>query len=178
MSNFKNIDAQQLKAWLKTGEAVLIDVREPNEFTEWRIPQAISMPLTNIDKHLPNLDMESRKIVFQCLKGKRGEMAAEAAEAAFKGHHEVYNLTGGIESWDKAGLSITRDVESKGLPIMRQVLITAGSMVLLFSLLAIAGVKIGALLTAFVGAGLLFAGVTGWCGMALLLKKMPWNKGK
>lgn len=176
MSKINTIDAEQLKDWLKSGEAVLVDVREPNEFTEWRIPQAISMPLTNIDKHLPKLDVETRKIVFQCLKGKRGEMAAEAALETFQEKHEIYNLTGGIETWDAAGFHITRDSEAKGMPIMRQVLITAGGLILLFSLLAIAGIKFGAYLSAFMGAGLLFAGVTGTCAMASALKKMPWNK--
>lgn len=176
MSNINNIDAQQLKNWLKTGEAVLIDVREPSEFTEWRIPQAISMPLSSIDKHLPQLDVETRKIVFQCLKGKRGEMAATAALETFKEKHEIYNLTGGIETWDAAGFHLTRDSESQGISIMRQVLMTAGGLVLLFSLLAIAGVKAGAFLSAFMGAGLLFAGVSGTCAMAAVLKKMPWNK--
>lgn len=175
MSKINSIDAEQLKNWLKSGEAVLVDVREPNEFTEWRIPQAISMPLTNIDRHLPKLDVETRKIVFQCLKGKRGEMVAEAALKTFKEKHEIYNLTGGIEAWDAAGFDITRDSEAAGIPIMRQVFITAGSLVLLFSLLAISGSHFGMYLSAFMGAGLLFAGVTGTCAMASILKKMPWN---
>lgn len=182
MSNVKNIDANQLKSWLNAGEAVLVDVREPHEFTEWRIPQAMSMPLTNLDKHLPNLDGETRKIVFQCLKGKRGEMGAEAALEKFGERVEVYNLTGGIEAWDAAGLSITRDTpmdaegKTAGIPIIRQVLITAGGLVLFFSLLALIGWRVGALLSLLMGGGLLYAGISGNCAMASILQKMPWNK--
>lgn len=177
MSHVKNIDANQLKSWLNTGEALLVDVREPHEFTEWRIPQAISMPLTNIDKHLTKLDLEHRKIVFQCLKGKRGEMAAEVALESFKEQHDIYNLTGGIEAWDAIGLNIIRDTEKKGIPIMRQVLITAGGLILFFSLLTLIGWKFGAILSLSMGGGLLFAGLTGNCAMANLLQKMPWSKG-
>ncbi len=176
MSDIKNIDARQLKDWLQSGEAILVDVREPVEFTEWRIPKAISMPLTNIDKHIKNLEGEKHKIVFQCLKGKRGEMAAEKAIEVLGSDVEIYNLEGGIETWDSAGFTIIRDSEKTGLPIMRQVHIAAGSLLLLFSLIALAGVKFGAIMTLFVGAGLLFAGLTGNCMMAMLLQKMPWNK--
>ncbi len=181
MSNVTHIDAKQLKAWLETGEAVLVDVREPHEFTEWRIPQAISMPLTNIDKHLPNLEGESRKIVFQCLKGKRGEMGAEAAIQALGEEVAIYNLTGGIEAWNGEGFTITRDgvapeAGTTSIPIERQVQIMAGGLVLLFSLFALAGIKFGAIISLLIGAGLLFAGLTGSCMAAAILKKTPWNK--
>ncbi len=178
MSNVKNINSEQLQEWLDSGEAILVDVREPNEFTEWRIPHAISMPLTNIDKHLSNLAKENRKIVFQCLKGKRGEMAALSAMEKFT-DKAIYNLTGGIEAWDTFGGAIIRDTEkNKTIPIFRQVLIAAGSLIILFSLLAVIGMKLGSILTLCIGGGLLFAGVTGHCAMAILLQKMPWNKKK
>ncbi len=183
MSNIKNINAQQLKDWLAAGDTVLIDVREPSEFTEWRIPQAISMPLTNIEAHLPNLEGEKRKVVFQCLKGKRGEMGANAAVEKFGASLEVYNLDGGIEAWNAAGFAITRDAANddaaqcgKCLPIARQVQVAAGGLIIFFSLLALAGSTIGAIMTVLIGGGLLFAGFTGSCMLASLLMKMPWNK--
>lgn len=175
MSNVNNIDAKQLKEWLQSGEAVLVDVREPNEFNEWRIPHSRFMPLTNLDKNLPHLQGETRKIVFQCLAGKRGEMAAEAAMAALP-NADIYNLTGGIQAWDEAGFEIIRDAEGqKGMPIMRQVLTAAGSLNILFSLIGFNS-QFGTVMTLLLGCGLLFAGVTGKCGMAAFLQKMPWNK--
>ena len=77
--------------------------------------------------------------------------------------------------WKQAGL-ITQEDTSQPLPLMRQVQIAAG-------LLTLCGVVLGFtlssgffLLSGFVGAGLLFAGLTGFCGMARLLKVMPWNR--
>lgn len=176
MNHIKTINANQLKDWLIAGDAILVDVREPDEFTQWRIPQAISMPLTGIDNHLPHLEGETRKVVFQCLKGKRGEMAAEAAQEKFADALEIYNLTGGIDAWDAAGQTTLKHEESQSIPLMRQVLIAAGTLVLSFSIMSLLGIKIGAVLSAFIGAGLMFAGVTGICGMAAVLQKMPWNK--
>lgn len=176
MSSINTITPEQLKNWLNTGEAVLVDVREPDEFTNWRIPHAISMPLTGIDQHLPHLEGETRKVVFQCLKGKRGEMAAQAAKERFTNALDIYNLTGGIEAWESAGQTTLKHQKAAGIPIMRQVLITAGSLVLLFALLALMGIKTGTFLSAFIGAGLIFAGITGFCGIAAVLQKMPWNK--
>lgn len=84
-------------------------------------------------------------------------------------------LEGGIEARKEAGLPVARD-SNQPIEIMRQVQIAAGSLVLI-------GVVLGALLhpafyglAGFVGAGLLFAGLSGWCGMAKLLALMPWNR--
>lgn len=177
MSNIKTIDAKQLKNWLSTGEAILVDVREPNEFSQWHIPQATSMPLTYIDKCLPHLLGEKRKIVFQCLKGKRGEMAAQTAQAVLT-EHSLYNLVGGIEAWEAAELPVIEatNKSTTKLPLVRQVLIAAGGLVLLFALWGLTGAKTGITLAAAMGVGLLFAGLTGNCALAKLLEKMPWNK--
>jgi rhodanese-related sulfurtransferase len=111
--------------------------------------------------------------VFHCKSGMRTQ--ANAARLIAKGFREAYFLDGGIEAWKAAGLPVHSNRKAP-LEIMRQVQIAAGALILL-------GVILGALinpafflLSGFVGAGLLFAGVTGWCGMALLLKTMPWNR--
>ena len=95
--------------------------------------------------------------------------------AATTGKCETFFLEGGLEGWKKAGLPVALD-RSQPIDLMRQVQIAAGSMVL-------TGVVLGALvnpgfyaLSGFVGAGLLFAGVSGFCGMARILGAMPWNK--
>ena len=112
-------------------------------------------------------------MVFHCRSGKRSRDAATRFGATGPG--EVFYLDGGIEGWKTAGHAVTR-AKKAGLPIIRQVMLVAGTMVM-------AGVALGAAvspwfygLSAFVGAGLFFAGATGWCGMAMLLGKMPWNR--
>jgi len=96
-------------------------------------------------------------------------------EAAVGAACEAYILGGGIEAWKAAGLPVTRDAKAP-LELMRQVQIAAGGLALLgFAL----GVTINPgfhALSGLIGAGLLFAGATGWCGMAKLLALMPWNK--
>ena len=88
---------------------------------------------------------------------------------------EAYIVEGGIEAWKKAGLPVARD-RSQPIEIQRQVMIAAGSLVLLGVLLGQFVAPAFYAVPAFVGAGLTFAGTTGWCGMAKLLALMPWNR--
>lgn len=178
--SIKTVDAKQLKAWLESGEAVVVDVRDANEFNEWRIPQAVFIPLPTLETNMTILDNETRKIVFLCQTGPRGELAAKAAINKFGVQRDVYNLQGGLKAWDEAGFTMIRNQSNGGstMPIMRQVQVTAGSIVLVFSLLALLGVKFGAFVTLLIGCGLTFAGLSGWCGMAMVLQKMPWNQKK
>lgn len=101
------ISPQTLQQWLKNDIAILVDVREADEFAEWHIPQARSLPLSKLDLQISGLQYETRKIVFQCLKGKRGEKAYIAASQFLRGK-EIYNLEGGIEAWEAEGLPIIR----------------------------------------------------------------------
>ena len=98
--------------------------------------------------------------------------AAKLAEAA---SCEAYIVEGGIEAWKKAGLPVVRD-RSQPIEIQRQVMIAAGSLVLLGVLLGQFVPPAFYAVPALVGAGLIFAGITGWCGMAKLLALMPWNR--
>ncbi len=84
-------------------------------------------------------------------------------------------LEGGLDAWRKAGLATHKDA-SQPIEIIRQVHLVAGSLILLGVLLALTVDPRFALLSGFVGAGLTFAGATGWCGMAILLRQMPWNR--
>ena len=100
---------------------------------------------------------------------------ANAAQLIARGFREAYYLDGGVEAWKDAGPPVHTNKQAP-LEIMRQVQIAAGALILI-------GVGLGWLvsqnffaLSAFVGAGLFFAGLSGWCGMALLLKAMPWNR--
>ncbi len=107
-SDVKSVEVKQLQQWLASQEAILIDVREAKEFNEWRIPQATFMPLSRLDEQLSYLANEQRKIVFQCLKGKRGETAAQKAMQQYP-NAEIYNLIGGVEAWEKAELPLIRN---------------------------------------------------------------------
>lgn len=168
------IDPRTLKQRLDAGEAILIDIREHDEHAREHILGARLAPLSAIDAH--DFDRDHGKVaVFHCKSGMRTQ--ANAARLLAKGFREAYFLDGGIEAWKSAGLPVHANRKAP-LELMRQVQITAGVLIL-------TGVALGWLvdpvfyaLSAFVGAGLTFAGATGWCGMALLLKAAPWNQPK
>lgn len=151
--------------------AAIVDVRDADEFAREHIPGARNAPLAALG---PGAAPQGGILVYHCKSGMRTKAnAAKLAEAA--GLCEAYILEGGIEAWKTAGLPVAADA-SQPIELMRQVQIAAGSLVVL-------GVALGAvvhpgfyLLSAFVGAGLVFAGVSGFCGMARLLAVMPWNR--
>ena len=169
----KTIDAETLKNWLDKGEAVLVDVREPGEYKANNIPGAKLIPLGDItNRNLP--DAKGKKIVIHCQAGKRGGKACEKLLAEHP-NLEIYNLEGGISSWANAGLPI----KSSGkffLPMDRQVQLTIGLLLLIGSTLGYLISPNFFLLTGFFGLGLTFAGLTGFCGLAYVMAKMPWNK--
>ncbi|HBT97349.1 MAG TPA: rhodanese [Desulfobulbaceae bacterium] len=153
------------------GAAVLIDVREPEEFNEARIAGARLQPLSVL-AHLPSDEDQDKPAIYFCRSGRRTNDAMAQLEK--RGHSETLILDGGLIAWRQQGLPVT--AAAKGpLPIMRQVQIAAGSLIIIFLLLGQAW-PILRLFAGLVGCGLLFAGLSGWCGMALLLARMPWNK--
>jgi rhodanese-related sulfurtransferase len=174
MSAINSISASDLKRRLDSGDAVLIDVREADEYAREHILGARLAPLSAIDTHDFDRDHD-KAAVFHCRSGMRTQ--ANAAKLLSKGFREVYCLEGGIEAWKAAGLPVHTNRKAP-LEIMRQVQITAGSLVLLGVLLGWFVNPTFFALSAFIGAGLTFAGISGWCGMALLLKTMPWNRAR
>ncbi len=153
--------------------ATLVDVREPDEHARARIPGARNLPLSRLEEAEIALHA-GRPVLFHCRSGARTEGHA-ARLAARCGEVEAYAIEGGLEAWRRAGLPVAED-RRQPLELMRQVQIAAGAMVLL-------GVVLGALvapgfyaLSGFVGAGLVFAGATGTCGLARVLRLMPWNR--
>ena len=167
-----NIDPRSAKALLEDGAAVLIDIREPDEHARERIPQATNAPLSRLEG-TPLPRGRAPIAIFHCRSGARTAEAAQRLLAT--GFAEVRCLEGGIEAWKKAGLPVALD-RAAPLPLMRQVQIAAGSLVVLGVVLAALVSPWFVLLAGFVGAGLVFAGVTGFCGMARLLAVMPWNR--
>lgn len=153
--------------------ATLVDVREADERARVHVPGSQHLPLSQLGQ-AQLAAAEGRPVLFYCRSGMRTQANADQL-AAKAGSCQAFIVEGGIEAWKRAGLAVAEDRKAP-LEIMRQVQIGAGSLVLI-------GVLGGAFLTpllyllaAFVGAGLVFAGASGFCGMALLLRHMPWNR--
>jgi rhodanese-related sulfurtransferase len=154
----------------------LLDVRTPVEFAEIHVPQARNVPLNVIaPKALFRTGMLSKDepVYLLCRSGTRAEMAAMKFSQA--GFDNAVVVEGGTLAWKAAGLPLERG-KVRVISLERQVRIAAGLLVLTGLLLAYFLNRWFIGLSAFVGAGLVFAGITDFCGMALLLAKLPWNK--
>jgi rhodanese-related sulfurtransferase len=170
------ITPEQLKQALRRGDDVeLIDVRTPAEYREAHVEIARNFPLERLDPTALRADERAgraKPLYVVCQKGGRGKQACEKLTAA--GWTDVVNVEGGTLACEAAGLPMVRG--KKSMSLERQVRIVAGGLVFVASLLAIFVHPYFAGLAAFVGAGLVFAGVTDTCGMALVLARMPWNQ--
>lgn len=163
------IDVAGARRLLDQG-AVLIDIREADEHAREHVAGARHNPLSR----LAPVEMPAGKtVIFHCRSGAR--TAANAARLRAAASCDAYVLEGGLDAWKKAGLPVAVD-RRQPIEIMRQVQIAAGSLVLLGVALGIWVAPAFLGLSAFVGAGLAFAGISGWCGMARLLALMPWNR--
>lgn len=170
------VSPAEARRWLDAGEAVLIDVREPDENARERIEGSALMPLAAFDPaRAASLAGPGKRIVLHCRGGVRSADAFRVMNAAVPGI-DARSMAGGIEAWKKAGLPLRVDARVSRVSIMRQVQMVAGGCVLAGSTLAwfVDPRFIG--ISAFFGAGLLFAGASGFCGMATLLALMPWNR--
>ncbi|HEX4849111.1 MAG TPA: rhodanese family protein [Novosphingobium sp.] len=161
-----------VRARLAARTAVLVDIREADEFARVHVAGAVSQPLSRWERGHLTID-PAADVVFTCRSGMRTQGACDRLAARVEG--DAYVLDGGLNAWIKAGLPVTEDSKAP-LEIMRQVQIAAGTLVLIGVLLGtfVAAPWYG--LAGFVGAGLAFAGVTGFCGMARLLMLAPWNR--
>lgn len=168
------LSPQAVRERLDSGCAVLVDIREPDEFARSHIKGAQSQPLSVWEKAHLTVDPDA-DVIFTCRSGMRTAGACGRLAARVTG--DAYVLDGGLNAWEKAGLPVETNADAP-LEIMRQVQIAAGSLVLLGVLLGFFVAPAWFGLPAFVGAGLTFAGVTGFCGMARLLMLMPWNRTK
>jgi rhodanese-related sulfurtransferase len=170
----KTITPQEAARLVREESAMLVDIREPDEYARERIEGARNLPLSRLDE--ADLAVHQGKpVLFHCRTDVRTQRNAARLAAKTGPDREAYIVEGGLDAWKRAGLSVARD-RRQPLELMRQVQITAGSLVLL-------GVVLGALvapwfylLSGFVGADLVFAGVTGTCGLARVLRMMPWNR--
>lgn len=156
---------------LRDGKIRLVDIREPDELNALRVPGAEAAPLSVIRwMRLAPSDAE-RPIVFTCNSGNRTSGQSDLLEELAGG--PAWQMEGGVSAWAKAGLPVEHGRQR--ISLFRQIQIGAGALVLL----GLAGALVWPAmiwLSAFVGAGLVFAGVSGFCGLGLLLAAMPWNK--
>ncbi len=160
------IQAGTLRTKLTEAGALELDVREPDEYRFEHIEGTQNVPLSQLMQRVSALP-RGEDIYVMCRTGVRTLQAIQILTAAGLPH--LHAVQGGLEAWKAAGYAVKR---SRGpIPIMRQVQIAAGSLALIGGL--IPGLQWIAII---IGAGLVFAGVTGTCGMALLLAKMPWNR--
>ena len=169
------IQAKPLNQALQSGKRIaLIDVRTPVEHDEMHIDGSQLMPLDQLDPaKVKSAAAGVEQCVLVCRSGKRAEQAFQKLHAA--GCDNLVILEGGVTEWESAGLPLNRSQKNR-LPLMRQVQLVIGLLALTGSILALTVDKNFAIIPAFLGAGLTLAGSTGWCGLAILLSKMPWNK--
>ncbi len=169
-SSFRTISPHEVAA---QGDSVLLlDVRTPAEFEESHIEGAVLHPLTELDSsEVVRLCTGKQGAVVICRSGGRARQAAERLAGSSLPSLGV--MEGGMHAWEQAGLPVIAG--RKTISLERQVRIAAGA-------LTFVGAALGYLvhpawigLCAFVGAGLVFAGVTDTCGMGLVLARMPWN---
>lgn len=171
--NIQTIPPQELQRRRQEGKVVeLIDVRTPVEYAEIHVEGARSIPLDTLDPKALASGRNGDPLYVICKSGSRAAKAYEALQKA--GVENIFSVEGGTLAWEKAGLPVVRG--RNVISLERQVRIAAG-------LLVVIGVVLGWLvhpgflaLSAFVGAGLVFAGMTDTCGMGLMLAKMPWNR--
>jgi rhodanese-related sulfurtransferase len=170
--SIQTISPEHASKLLESG-ALLVDIREADEHARERIPDARNVPVEALGR-APLPVGGARAVIFHCKAGVR--TSANATKLGAVARCEAYILEGGLDAWKRAGLPVLKD-QTRPLEIMRQVQIVAGGLVLL-------GVVLGATvlpplygLAGFVGAGLMFSGITGTCAMASVLRRMPWNRG-
>jgi rhodanese-related sulfurtransferase len=157
----------------------LIDVRTPAEFGEVHVDFAHNIPLDRLDLQAVKAVAADGPVYFVCKSGGRSQKACEKLLAA--GFQHAISVAGGTAACEAAGVPVVRG--RKVMSLERQVRIAAGALVAIGAALAGFGPEapvnwqaIGAGLAGFVGCGLVFAGITDTCGMAMLIARMPWNQ--
>lgn len=161
-----------LNEMMSAGGVTLIDVREWPEFAAGRVRGARLIPLGEIATRSSEID-SSKDVYVICRTGRRS--AEAAARLTSLGFGNVINIEGGFEAWKKQNFPFERD-EKAPWSIERQVRFTAGLLVLLGVLLSVFVHPYFVVLSGLVGFGLAFTATIDWCGMGLLLAKMPWNR--
>lgn len=166
------ISATELNARIAAGHRYqIVDVRSAQEYAEGHLPGALNLPMEQAEARVDDMHPHD-PVVLVCQNGRRAHMTCDL----LKPHRgDLLVLDGGTAAWVQAGLPVVKSVATR-LPIMRQVQLGAGLMILTGTLLSLFVHPAWIAMAIFVGAGLTVAGATGFCGMAVLLGKMPWNR--
>jgi rhodanese-related sulfurtransferase len=173
------ISTQQFKKLFSDNDKLtIIDVRSPVEFKSLSLAGAINIPLDVlscelVENHVKKLAATDQPIYLMCKGGHRAKLAKEKLQQL---NQQLVCIDGGMDALSQDNSLPFQSDPAAGLSLERQVRIAAGSLVLLGVVLGTTLHPGAYVLAAFVGAGLVFAGITDWCGMGLLLAKMPWNK--
>jgi len=169
----KKATFQEVSSRLRDGDVCqVVDVREYSEFDHEHIDGARLVPMSVFDKHIDEIDA-AKPTYLMCRTGNRAGQAAEKLSA--RGFTDVYVVEGGMVAWAAAGLPVIRG-ESKVWSLERQVRFTAGTIVVVGVALGFALSPYLFLISALIGAGLMFSAATDTCAMGMMLARMPWNK--
>ncbi len=170
MSKCETISVNQFLDMNKGKNIKIVDIRNPDEYARESIKGAENIPVDKLDQC--SFDKDDL-VIFHCQAGNRTRQCQDKIENL--GLNKPYILEGGITAWKKANQPLNIDKKAP-LPVMRQVQIIVGFMVLVGVVLALTISPWFSLISAFFGGGLLFAGLTGFCGMANILMLLPYNK--
>lgn len=163
-------DAQQLAT---AGMAHIVDVRETDEHRREHVAGASLFPTSIFSVTGFPAQQAGQRMLVLCRSGNRAGKVVDALRAS--GRTDVSVIEGGITGWSKAGLPVVRNAKAP-IPLVRQVMIVAGVLLIAFTALAVLVNPWFMAGTGFIGLGLTFAGSTGICAMATILAKMPWNR--
>ena len=157
----------------KRPEIRLVDVRTPGEFESVHLRGAYNVPLDTLAEHGAEISANvTTPLVLICQSGRRAQQAEEVLRDA--GMPNLHVLDGGINAWLAAGHPVERG--SSRLSLERQVRIAAGALAATGGVLALAVHPLFGVVPALVGGGLVHAGVTNTCVMAMLLARLPYNR--
>ena len=169
----QKITAAELAKWQSQVAVQLIDICSPTEYAAGHVPGAINIPMEQIESRIADLSPRS-PVVLICKSGQRAAATAKLVESR---RQDVLVLDGGTRAWGATGAHVVVSARTRW-SLERQVRLGAGLLVLLGVVLSLFWDRAWIALSAFVGLGLTFAGLTDICGMAFLLARMPWNKAR
>ena len=166
------VSASDVYKIISKGEEVkLLDVRSPLEFSEAHIKDAVNIPLNMLGAKLQELSASGGSYIVLCRTGSRSPMAADMMMQS--GIHQVRVMDGGMVAWQKEGFPVIKG--EGGVSLERQVRVIAGSLVLFGTLMAFVDWRF-IFISIFISCGLIYAGLSDNCLMAMLLMKLPYNK--
>lgn len=167
------ISPAQAKRLLDEG-AILVDIREADKHARENIAGARHIALSELDE-ADLVELAGKSVIFHCKSGARTVANAPRLAAETASGCDSYVMAGGLDAWRTAGLPVATD-RRQPLELQRQVQIGAGTLVLVGTLLGLLISPWFLAVPLFVGAGLIAAGMTGFCGMARILVHAPWNR--